>query len=103
MLTINVVTLFPEVFDASLRVSILGRAAAQGLVRYRVVQLREYTQDRHKTVDDYPDGGGAGMGLKPGPVFEGGGELPGGPPIRVLVARGPAGSPRGAGRVSVGR
>ena len=41
MLTINVVTLFPEVFEASLRVSILGRAAEQGLVRYRVVQLRE--------------------------------------------------------------
>jgi tRNA (guanine37-N1)-methyltransferase len=54
MLAINVVTLFPEVFDAPVRASILGRAAAQGLVRYRVVQLRDYTHDRHKTVDDAP-------------------------------------------------
>src|SRR5256885_12741377 len=70
MLAINVVTLFPEVFDAPLRASILGRAAAQGLVRYRVVQLRDYTHDRHKTVDDAPYGGGAGMVLKPEPIFE---------------------------------
>jgi len=81
MLTINVVTLFPEVFDASLRVSILGRAAARGLVHYRVVQLREYTHDRHKTVDDYPYGGGAGMVLKPEPFFEAVEDLRAGPPI----------------------
>src|SRR6266404_4199613 len=70
MLTINVVTLFPEMFEGPLRVSIPGRAAEQGLVRYRVVQLREYTHDRHKTVDDSPYGGGAGMVLKPEPFFE---------------------------------
>src|SRR5438034_1052153 len=70
MLTINVVTLFPEIFEASLKVSILGRAAQQGLVGYRVVQLRGYTHDRHKTVDDSPYGGGAGMVLKPEPFFE---------------------------------
>src|SRR2546426_11233484 len=86
MLTINVVTLFPEVFEASLRVSILGRAAERGLVRYRVVQLREYTHDRHKTVDDSPYCGGAGMVLKPEPFFEAGGGLgPGGGPPLVLV------------------
>src|SRR2546426_11843241 len=79
MLTINVVTLFPEMFEGPLRVSILGRAAEQGLVRDRVVQLREYTHDRHKTVDDSPHGGGAGMVLKPEPFFEAGEELgPGG-------------------------
>src|SRR5258706_4686673 len=84
MLTINVVTLFPEMFEGPLRVSIPGRAAEQGLVRYRVVQLREYTHDRHKTVDDSPYGGGAGMVLKPEPFFEavegpraGGGAPPG--------------------------
>jgi len=83
MLTINVVTLFPEMFEGPLRVSILGRAAEQGLVRYRVVQLREYTHDRHKTVDDSPYGGGAGMVLKPEPFFEAVEDLrPGGaPPI----------------------
>ena len=70
MLAINVVTLFPEWFAAPLAGSILGRAAAAGVVRYRVVQLREYTHDRHHTVDDTPYGGGAGMVLKPEPFFE---------------------------------
>src|SRR5438445_3552288 len=90
MLTINVVTLFPEVFEAPLRTSILGRAAERGLVRYRVVQLREYTHDRHKTVDDTPYGGGAGMVLKPEPFFEAVEDLRAGPPIVLLSARGRA-------------
>src|SRR3989442_14758730 len=89
MLTINVVTLFPEVFPAPLAASIVGRAAEQGLVRYRVVQLREYTHDRHKTVDDYPYGGGAGMVLKPEPFFEAVEELSARPPIVLFLARGP--------------
>src|SRR2546426_8116355 len=87
MLTINVVTLFPEVFPAPLAASIVGRAAEQGLVRYRVVQLRDYTHDRHKTVDDYPYGGGAGMVLKPEPFFEAAEALPAGPAIAVLSGR----------------
>ena len=70
MLAINVVTLFPEWFAAPLSGSILGRAAERQLVRYRVVQLRDYTHDRHQTVDDAPYGGGAGMVLKPEPFFE---------------------------------
>ena len=70
MLAINVVTLFPEWFAAPLAGSILGRAAGAGVVRYRVVQLRDYTHDRHHTVDDAPYGGGAGMVLKPEPFFE---------------------------------
>ncbi len=105
MLTINVVTLFPEVFEASLRVSILGRAAEQGLVRYRVVQLRQYTHDRHKTVDDSPYGGGAGMVLKPEPFFEAVEDLRpgGGPPIVLLSARGRPFSHRDAVRFAVGQ
>src|SRR5256884_1480138 len=104
MLTINVVTLFPEVFDAPLRVSILGRAAEQGVVRYRVVQLREYTHDRHKTVDDYPYGGGAGMVLKPEPFFEAGEGLRpgGGAPLPRLFPRGPAPPPTAAPALAVG-
>ena len=70
MLTINVVTLFPEVFTAALAASIPGRAAAAGLVRYRVVQLRDYTHDRHHTVDDAPYGGSQGMVMKCEPIFE---------------------------------
>src|SRR5947208_16404886 len=72
MLRINVVTLFPEWFTAPLGSSILGRAAAAGLVKYRVVQLRDYTRDKHHTVDDAPYGGRAGMVLKVGPLVEAG-------------------------------
>jgi tRNA (guanine37-N1)-methyltransferase len=92
MLTINVVTLFPEVFTAALAASIPGRAAAAGLVRYRVVQLRDYTHDRHHTVDDAPYGGGAGMVLKPEPVFEAVDALAPAPgtPVVLLSARGKA-------------
>src|SRR5258708_39740964 len=82
MLTINVVTLFPEMFAVPLATSILGRAAEQGLVRYRVVPLRDYTHDKHHTVDDAPYGGGAGMVLKPEPFFEADGQLGAGPPNR---------------------
>jgi tRNA (guanine37-N1)-methyltransferase len=70
MLTVNVVTLFPEWFAAPLATSILGRAAKAGLVRFRVVQLRDYTHDKHHTVDDAPYGGGAGMVLKAEPLVE---------------------------------
>src|SRR2546425_10948182 len=105
MLTINVVTLFPEMFEGPLRVSILGRAAEQGLVRYRVVQLREYTHDRHKTVDDSPYGGGAGMVLKPEPFFEAVEDLRpgGGPPLVLLSARGRLFTHRDAVRFAVGQ
>jgi len=102
MLRINVVTLFPEVFETALAVSILGRAAEQQLVGYRVVQLRSYTHDRHKTVDDYPYGGGAGMVLKPEPFFEAVEDLRAGPPIVLLSARGRPFTHRDAVRFAVG-
>ncbi|PYP93055.1 MAG: tRNA (guanosine(37)-N1)-methyltransferase TrmD [Gemmatimonadetes bacterium] len=102
-MTINVVTLFPEIFEASLKVSILGRAAQQGLVGYRVVQLRGYTHDRHKTVDDSPYGGGAGMVLKPEPFFEAVEDLRAGPPIVLLSARGRPFTHGDAVRFVVGR
>lgn len=90
MLTVNVVTLFPDWFTVPLRSSILGRAAELGLVRYRLVSLRDYTHDRHHTVDDYPYGGGAGMVLKPEPFFEAIDDLrpAAGSPIVLLSARG---------------
>jgi len=69
-LRVNVVTLFPEFFAGPLGLSIPARAAAAGLVEYRMVQLRDFTHDRHRTTDDYPFGGGAGMVMKPGPFFE---------------------------------
>jgi len=88
MLRINVVTLFPDWFAAPLASSILGRAAKAQLVTYRVVQLREYTHDKHQTVDDAPYGGGAGMVLKPEPFFEAVEDLKAKPPIVLLSARG---------------
>jgi tRNA (guanine37-N1)-methyltransferase len=103
MLTINVVTLFPECFAAPLAASIPGRAAAAALVRYRVVQLRDYTHDRHHTVDDAPYGGGAGMVLKPEPFFEAVEDLRAGPPIVLLSARGKPFTHDDAVRYSVGR
>lgn len=88
MLTINVVTLFPEWFTAPLGSSILGRAAKAGLVRYRTVQLREYTRDKHQTVDDAPYGGGAGMVLKVEPFVEAVDDLKAAGPVVLMSARG---------------
>ncbi|HEV8150326.1 MAG TPA: tRNA (guanosine(37)-N1)-methyltransferase TrmD, partial [Gemmatimonadales bacterium] len=89
MLSINVVTLFPEALAPLLCTSILGRAAELGLVRYRLIQLRDFSRDRHQSVDDYAYGGGAGMVLKPEPFFEAVESL--GPrqgPLLLLSARG---------------
>jgi tRNA (guanine37-N1)-methyltransferase len=102
MLRINVVTLFPEWFTAPLGSSILGRAAAAGLVRYRIVQLRDYTHDKHHTVDDAPYGGGAGMVLKPEPFFEAVEDLKVQGPIVLLSARGQPFNHDTAVRFSVG-
>jgi tRNA (guanine37-N1)-methyltransferase len=88
MLKINVVTLFPEVLEPYLAASIPGRAAEAGLVKFRLVQLRDFTHDRHQTVDDYPYGGGAGMVLKPEPFFEAVDALEPTGPIILVSARG---------------
>ena len=103
MLLVNVVTLFPELFEAPFATSILGRAAKSGLVRYRTVHLRDYTHDRHKTVDDTPYGGGAGMVLKPEPFYEALDELGVGPPIVLLSARGRPMTHDDAVRLSLGQ
>jgi tRNA (guanine37-N1)-methyltransferase len=89
VLTINVVTLFPEAMGPMLESSIMGRAVAAGLVKFRLIQLRDFAHDRHQTVDDYAFGGGAGMVLKPEPFFEAVESLPGRKgPIVLLSARG---------------
>jgi tRNA (guanine37-N1)-methyltransferase len=66
---IDVLTLFPEMFAGPLDVSMVARARKNGLVDLQIRNLREWTHDRHKTVDDRPFGGGPGMVLKPEPVF----------------------------------
>jgi tRNA (guanine37-N1)-methyltransferase len=89
VLEVNVVTLFPEAMQPFLAASIPGRAEAAGKVSYRMVQLRDFTHDRHRTVDDTPFGGGAGMVLKAEPILEAVeslGALRG--PVVVMSARG---------------
>ncbi len=66
---IDVISIFPEVFRV-LDVSLLGKARSSGLIDLRVHDLRDYTHDRHRTVDDTPYGGGAGMVMKPEPWGE---------------------------------
>ncbi|MCY0903257.1 MAG: tRNA (guanosine(37)-N1)-methyltransferase TrmD [Firmicutes bacterium] len=66
---IDVLTIFPGYFDRTLDQSMLGRAITQDKVTIRVTDFRDFACDRHRTVDDYPYGGGAGMVIKPEPIF----------------------------------
>ncbi len=67
---IDIMTLFPQMFESVLSSGIFKRAIERGMVVINTHNIRDYTHDRHHTVDDYPYGGGAGMVLKPEPVFE---------------------------------
>ncbi len=66
----HVLTIFPEFFEGPFAHGVVKRAADSGIVAIRIHNLRDWTHDRHKTVDDRPFGGGEGMVLKPEPVFE---------------------------------
>jgi tRNA (guanine37-N1)-methyltransferase len=66
---IDVITPFPRLFEGVFEESILRQARIKGVVTFTVWDLREFTTDKHRTVDDYPYGGGAGMILKPEPIF----------------------------------
>jgi tRNA (guanine37-N1)-methyltransferase len=87
-LRVNIVTIFPEFFQVPLALSIPARAAQAGSVEYRIVDLRDFTHDRHRTVDDYPYGGGPGMVMKPEPFFEAVESLAASAPIVLVSARG---------------
>lgn len=67
---IDVLTLFPEMFAGVFGQSILKKAAEKHAVEYEVINFRDYADNKHQTVDDYPYGGGAGMVLKPQPIFD---------------------------------
>lgn len=69
-MNIHYLTLFPEMYEGVLNSSILKRAKDKGIVNYNLINFRDYSNDKHNKVDDYPYGGGAGMVLKPGPVFD---------------------------------
>ena len=67
---IDILTLFPQLFAMPFGFGIFKRAIDNGLVSLNLHDIRDYTHDKHHTADDYPYGGGAGMVLKPGPIFE---------------------------------
>lgn len=67
---IEILTLFPEMFAGPLGSSVIKRAAEKGLIKIGIHNIRDWTHDKHHTVDDYPYGGGAGMVMKPGPIYE---------------------------------
>jgi tRNA (guanine37-N1)-methyltransferase len=85
---IDVLTIFPGIFESPLRESLLGKAIEGGLVEVRVHDIRDHTEDRHRQVDDEPFGGGPGMVIKPEPIFAAA-EAAGGSPRAILLS--PAG------------
>jgi tRNA (guanine37-N1)-methyltransferase len=89
LLRVDILTLFPGIFDGPLRESLLGKAVASGLVEVHLHDIRDHTGDRHRQVDDYAYGGGPGMVLKAEPVFEAVEALGPGPKRVVLLS--PAG------------
>ena len=66
----HILTIFPDFFDGPFQHGVVARAAEAGLIEIRIHDLRTWTHDRHRTVDDRPFGGGEGMLLKPAPIFE---------------------------------
>jgi len=85
---IEILTLFPEMFPGPLTAGVTGRGLAAGIVTLRVHNLRDYTHDRHRQVDDVPYGGGAGMVLKPEPIFEAVRARAGKGPVILLTPQG---------------
>ena len=64
----HVMTLFPDMIENGLKTSITGRAMDNGCICLNTVNIRDFSQDKHLHVDDYPYGGGAGMVMQPGPI-----------------------------------
>jgi tRNA (guanine37-N1)-methyltransferase len=87
---IQAVTIFPEYFEA-LDISLLGKAQENKVIEFEAIDLRKYTHDKHKTVDDSPYGGGAGMLMKPEPWGEALDELLNPDGSTVLIVPSPAG------------
>ena len=69
-LEINILTIFPNMFKGPFSESILKRAQEKGLIKINIIDLRDFSTDKHKTVDDYSYGGGPGMVLKPQPIWD---------------------------------
>lgn len=83
MMVLETLSVFPQLFEPYMSTSIMGRARSAGLFSFEAHDLREWTHDRHRTVDDAPFGGGQGMLMKPEPIFEA---------VRDIAGRGPCGA-----------
>ncbi len=80
----HILTLFPDMVLGGLNTSIIGRAVSQGLIEINAVNIRDYTNDKHGKVDDYPYGGGAGMLMQAQPVYDAYQSVSGGRPVRTV-------------------
>ena len=68
-MTIDILTLFPEMMETVLDESIIGRARKAGIININCTNIRDYAENKHNRVDDYPYGGGNGMVMQPGPIY----------------------------------
>jgi tRNA (guanine37-N1)-methyltransferase len=102
VLTVNIISIFPDFFTGPLGLSIPKRAAEAGLVTYRCIDLREFATDKHKSVDDAPFGGGPGMVMKPQPFFDAVESIGATKPIVLLSPRGKIFSHSDAERFAAG-
>ena len=66
----HIMTLFPDMINSGMNDSVIGRAVRNGLITVNAVNIRDYSTDKHRHVDDYPYGGGAGMVMQPGPIYD---------------------------------
>lgn len=90
---IETLSVFPDMFEPAMSTSILGRARAAGIFDFRAYDLRDWTHDRHRTVDDEPYGGGQGMLMKAPPIFEAVRAIAGTGPVPHVVFFTPCGAP----------
>ncbi len=90
---IDVLTLFPEILDGVLSASLLGKALEKGLLEVGLTNIRDFATDRHRTVDDEPYGGGAGMVMQCGPLFAAADSLKGKNSLERVILMSPRGRP----------
>jgi tRNA (guanine37-N1)-methyltransferase len=91
MVQFDILTLFPGFFEGPLSESMLSRAREKGLISIRIINIRDFTTDRHHVTDDYPYGGGAGMVMKPEPIVRALSELKETPPVPHIIYLTPQG------------
>src|SRR3990167_4959112 len=90
MIKFDIITIFPEIFTSYLKESLISRAQKKKLIKINVHNLRDWTKDAHKTVDDRPFGGGPGMVLKAEPIIKAVARARGNRPAKIIIL-----SPRG--------